>query len=77
MEYARGSWPLYILKNSVLESQTWGRRLSILEGFGGAQTIPIWVEDIVAAGAVSIMVDNSGYVWAQARGCSRDEYIYT
>ena len=68
MEYARGSWPTYILKNSVLEGQTWGRRLSILEEFGGAQTIPIWLEDIVAAGAVAIMVDNSGYVWAQAKG---------
>ena len=31
MKYARGSWPAYILKNSVLNGQTWGRRLSILE----------------------------------------------
>ena len=42
-----------------------------------AQTIPIWVEDIVEAGAVEVMVDNSGFVWAHTRGCSRDEYIYT
>ena len=76
-EYARGSWPVYILKNSVLNGQTWGRRLSILEGYGGAQTIPVWVEDIVAAGAVGIMVDNSRFVWAQAKGCGRDEFIYT
>ena len=59
--------------------QTFGRRFSIREGFGAAQTIPIWVEDIVAAGAVAVMVmvDNSGFVWAHARGCSRDECIYT
>ena len=65
------------MKNSVLNGQIWGRRLSILEGFGGAQTIPVWVEDIVAAGAVGIMVDNTGLVWAQAKGCSKDEFIYT
>ena len=59
------------------DGQTCGRRLSILEGFGAAQTIPIWVEDIVEAGAVEVMVDNSGFVWAHTRGCSRDEYIYT
>ena len=41
-----------------------------LEGFGAAQTIPIWVEDIVK-------VDISGFVLAPTRGCSRDEYIYT
>ena len=54
-EYARGSWSDYILKHSVLDGQTWGRRLSILEGFGAAQTILIWLEDIVAAGAVAVM----------------------
>ena len=52
-----------------------GVEWSNLEGFGGAQTIPVWVDDIVAAGADGIMMDNSGFVWAQAKGCSRDEYI--
>ena len=37
----------------------------------------IWVEDIRKAGAVAIMVDNSGFVWGFSNGCSRDEYIYT
>ena len=32
---------------------------------------------MVAAGAEGIMVKNIGFVWAQAKGCSRDEYIYT
>ena len=32
-EYARGSWQAYILKNSELNGQTWGKRLSILEVF--------------------------------------------
>ena len=36
------------------------RRLFIFEGFLAAQTISIWVEDIVPAGAVAVMVDNSG-----------------
>ena len=76
-DYARGSWPAYILENSVFYGKTWDKMLSILEGFGGAQTILVWVEDIVAAGAVGIMVDNTGFVWAQAKGCSKDEFIYT
>jgi hypothetical protein len=67
----------YILKNSVWNGENWGRRLSILEGYGGAQTIPVWLDDIVEAGAVGIMVDNSGFVCAQARGCSKDEFFYT
>ena len=46
-------------------------------GFGAAQTMSIWVEDIRKAGAVAIMVDNSGVVWGFRNGCSRDAYIYT
>ena len=30
-----------------------------------------------AAGAVGIMIDNTGCVWAQLKGCSKDEFIYT
>jgi hypothetical protein len=37
----------------------------------------IWAEDIVEAGAVAIMVDNSGFCWAHKKGCSRCVYIYT
>ena len=37
----------------------------------------IWAEDIVEAGAVATMVDNSGFCWAHSKGCSRDEYIYS
>ena len=46
-------------------------------GFGAAQTMSIWVEDIRKAGAVAMMGDNSGVVWGFRNGCSRDEYIYT
>ena len=76
-EYARRPWPAYILKNYVKNGETWGKRLTILEGFGAAQVMVIWAEEIVEAGAVAIMVDNSGFCWAHARGCSRCEYIYT
>jgi hypothetical protein len=76
-EYARGIWPGYILKNSEFKGERWGKRLTILEGFGAAQAMSVWVEDIRKAGAVAIMVDNSGFVWGFSNGCSRDEYIYT
>ena len=39
--------------------------------------MPAWVEEIVEAGAVALYVDNSGFVWAHRKGCSRDEWIYT
>ena len=51
----------------MLNGKTWGKRLSILEGFEGAQTIPVWVEDIVAAGSVGIMVDNTGFVGSSGK----------
>jgi hypothetical protein len=51
--------------------------LSVLEGYGGAQGIPAWMEAIVEAGAVALYVDNSGFVYAYAKGCSKDEWIYT
>ena len=35
-----------------------GRSLSFLEGFGGAYGLPVWVEDIVEAGALSLNIDN-------------------
>ena len=57
----KGTWPAYILTNEVKDGQTWGRRLTILEGFGAAQTMVIWAEDIVDAGAVASMVDNTGF----------------
>ena len=60
-----------------IEWEDLGKEAFYLEGFGGAQTIPVWVEDIVAAGAVGIMIDNTGFVWAQLKGCSKDEFIYT
>jgi hypothetical protein len=37
----------------------------------------VWAEEIVKAGAVVIMVDNSGFCWAHKKGCSRCDYIYT
>ena len=34
--------------------------LSFLEGFGGAAGLPVWVEEIVEAGACALFIDNSG-----------------
>ena len=34
--------------------------------------LPVWVEEIVEAGAVAVFIDNSGFVWAHRKGCSRD-----
>ena len=51
--------------------------LTFLEGFGGAGGLPVWVEEIVEAGAVALYIDNSGFVWAHRKGSSRDDYIYT
>ncbi len=39
--------------------------------------LPVWVEGIVEAGAVAVFIDNSGFVWAHRKGCSRDEYVWT
>ena len=76
-EYIKGVWPEYIHKNVERNGRTWGRRLSVLEGFGGSGGLPAWVEEIVEAGAVALYVDNSGFVWSHRKGCSRDEWIYT
>ena len=76
-EYARGVWPDYILKHEVRNGRKWGKRLSVLEGFGAAQVVSIWAADIVEAGAAAIYVDNKGFVWAGRNGSSRDEYFYT
>ena len=76
-EYIKGVWPTYIHKNEERNGRKWGRRLSVLEGFGAAGGLPVWVEEIVEAGAVAIYVDNSGFVWSHRKGCSRDEWIYT
>ena len=76
-EYIRGVWPDFILQNTLRNGRKWGRSLSVLEGYGGAQGVPAWVEDIVKAGAVALYIDNSGFVWAYAKGCSKDEWIYT
>jgi hypothetical protein len=49
----------------------------VLEGYGGAQGVPAWMKAIVEAGAVALYVDSSGFVYAYAKGCSKDEWIYT
>ena len=43
-EYIRGVWPAYIHKNVERNGRTWGRRLSVLEGFGGSGGLPVWVD---------------------------------
>ena len=57
--------------------QTWGRTLSVLEGFGAAQCVTLWVKEIVRIGAAAIYVDNAGFVFACGNGTSRFEYVYT
>ena len=76
-EYITGVWPDYILQNVCRNGRTWGRRLTVLEGYGGAQALPAWVEAIVEAGAVALYIDNAGFVYAHRKGCSKDEWIYT
>jgi hypothetical protein len=55
----------------------WGKRLFLLESYGTAQALSIWVEEIIRAGAAGTMVDISDFVWSHTNGCSSDEYIYT
>ena len=76
-EHAHGVWPRFILENTERNGQTWGRRLSVLEGFGAAQCVALWAKDIVEIGAAAIYVDNAGFVYAAAKGSSKCEYVYT
>ena len=77
MEWARGSWPKFILKNSVHMGAQWGRRLSVLEGFTGVLSVPLWAREIQEAGGAALMIDNLGFVFANTSGCSTDEVIWT
>ena len=77
MEYVRGVWPKFIHENTIRNGRQYGRSLTLLEGFGGLGGVPVWVEEIVEAGAVALYIDNSGFVWAHTKGSSRDDYIYT
>ena len=43
-EYIRRVWPAYIPTNVERNGRTWGRRLSVLEGFGGSGGLPVWVD---------------------------------
>ena len=76
-EWARGSWPRFIIKNSITHGQRWGRRLTFLEGFACLITVPLWVKEIQQAGGAALMCDNIGFMWAYKNGNSRDEYIWT
>ena len=77
MEWARGSWPAYILENSVHLGAQWGRRLSFLEGFTGVIAVPLWASEIQEAGGAALMIDNLGFCYANQSGCSTDEIIWT
>ena len=57
--------------------QTWGKRLSVLEGFGAAQCVTLWAKEIVRIGAAVIYVDNAGFVFAYGNSTSRCEYVYS
>ena len=53
-------WPQYILKNELRNGRQYGKALSFLEGFGGAAGLPVWIKEIVEAGACAVFIDNSG-----------------
>ena len=55
-KYARGTWPKFILNHIVYTGKKWGKGLSLLKGFGGAQTMPIWAEALMVTGALAIMI---------------------
>ena len=76
-EWARGSWPKFIIKNSITHGRKWGRRLTFLEGFACLITVPLWAKEIQQAGGAALMCDNIGFMWAYKNGNSRDEYIWT
>ena len=76
-EWARGSWPKFIIKNTLTHGRRWGRSLTFLEGFACLITVPLWAKEIQQAGGAALMCDNMGFVWANHSGNSRDEYIWT
>jgi hypothetical protein len=77
MEWARGSWPAYILGNTIHMGAKWGHRLSFLEGFTGVLAVPLWAGEIQEAGGAALMIDNIGFCYAHESGCSTDEVIWT
>jgi hypothetical protein len=70
-------WSKFSHENTIRNGRQYGRSLALLEGFGGLGGVPVWVEEIVEAVTVALYIDNSGFVWAHAKGSSRDDYIYT
>ena len=61
-------WPKYILRNEERNGRHFGKSLSFLEGFGGAAGLPVWVEEIVEAGACAMFIDNAGELRETFRG---------
>ena len=76
-EWARGTWPRYILSNTMFRGARWGHRLTFLEGFSGLLAVPLWAAEIQEAGGAARMIDNLGFVYASTSGCSADEIIWT
>ena len=76
-EWARGTWPSYILSNTWFRGARWGHRLTFLEGFSGVLAVPLWAAEIQEAGGAALMIDNLGFVYASTSGCSADEIIWT
>ena len=76
-EWARGSWPKYILDNCEFLGARWGHRLTFLEGFAGVLAVPLWAAEIQEAGGAALMIDNLGFCYASSSGCSADEIIWT
>ena len=76
-EWARGTWPTYILNNKIHLGKKWGRKLSFLEGFAALLAVPLWAEGIQAAGGAALLCDNMGFMWAYKNGSSREEHVWT
>ena len=46
-EHVHGVWLKLILEKKERNGQTWGRKLSVLAGFGAAQCVALWANEIV------------------------------
>ena len=54
-EWARGSWPSYILNNTWHIGARWGKRLTFLEGFTGLLAVPLWAAATLTAQTIIIL----------------------
>lgn len=76
-EYVMMKWPKFILENKLYLGQTWGSKLTLLEGYAALMGLLTWLPEVMERGSVVLRVDNIGFVYAFNKGHSRDLHIYT